>query len=112
MEIVHTAETDTAIGLCRVASTEKGLAYVELPHASGRGLGGWLRRCARGADLVEAFARHLHNVAKKLEEDQQTGSKRYVYIRLGEDHFRHAFNYCAISMHELSRGFFSGVDLL
>ena len=51
-------------------------------------------------------------VAKKLEEDQQTGSKRYVYIRLGEDHFRHAFNYCAISMHELSRGFFSGLDLL
>jgi hypothetical protein len=65
----------------------------------------------RRSDLLEDFARHLHNVAKKLEEDSQSGSKRYVYIRLGEDHFRHAFNYCAIAMHELSRGFFSGLDL-
>ena len=67
MEIVHIAETDTAIGLCRVASTEKGLAYVELPHASGRGLGGWLRRCARGADLVEAFAPNRAAIAQLRE---------------------------------------------
>jgi len=39
------------------------------------------------------FAEHLHAVAKKIEEDQQSGSKRYVYIKLGDDHFRHAFNY-------------------
>jgi hypothetical protein len=65
----------------------------------------------RRSDLVDGFANHLHNVAKKLEEDEVTGSKRYVYIRLGEDHFRHAFNYTVIAMHELSRGFFSGVDL-
>ena len=41
----------------------------------------------------EEFALHLHNVAKKLEEDEETGSKRYVYVKLGADHFRHAFNY-------------------
>lgn len=65
----------------------------------------------RECDVVRDFAGHLHNVAKKLEEDEETGSKRYVYVRLGEDHFRHAFNYTVIAMHELSRGFFSGADL-
>jgi hypothetical protein len=43
--------------------------------------------------IVREFAQHLHNVAKKLEEDEETGSKRYVYVKLGPDHFRHALNY-------------------
>jgi hypothetical protein len=36
-------------------------------------------------------------VAKKLEEDDETGSKRYVYVKLGPDHFRHAYNYEAMA---------------
>jgi hypothetical protein len=44
-------------------------------------------------DVVKVFAEQMHNVAKKLEEDEETGSKRYVYVKLGPDHFRHAFNY-------------------
>jgi hypothetical protein len=44
-------------------------------------------------EITQEFALHLHNVAKKLEEDEETGSKRYVYVKLGADHFRHAFNY-------------------
>jgi hypothetical protein len=56
----------------------KGSSQVTLP-----------KRC----QMVEEFAQHLHNVAKRLEEDEETGSKRYVYVRLGPDHFRHAFNY-------------------
>ncbi len=47
--------------------------------------------------ITEEFAEHLHNVAKKLEEDEETGSKRYVYVKLGQDHFRHAFNYECIA---------------
>jgi hypothetical protein len=39
----------------------------------------------------------MHNVAKRLEEDEETGSKRYVYVKLGPDHFRHAFNYEAMA---------------
>jgi methylated-DNA-[protein]-cysteine S-methyltransferase len=53
MEIVHTTSFETDIGACRVASTERGLAYVDLPHASGRGLGGWLKRRAPEADRVD-----------------------------------------------------------
>lgn len=58
-------------------------------------------------DIVREFARHLHNVAKKLEEDEETGSKRYVYVKLGPDHFRHAFSYEAIAMQSSSRLLFA-----
>lgn len=51
----------------------------------------------RECEIVREFANHCHNIAKKLEEDEETGSKRYVYVRLGPDHFRHAFNYESIA---------------
>lgn len=51
----------------------------------------------RKCEEVQTFAEHLHNVAKRLEEDEETGSKRYVYVKLGPDHFRHAFNYEAMA---------------
>ena len=47
----------------------------------------------RECEIVQEFARHCSSVAKKLEEDEETGSKRYVYVKLGADHFRHALNY-------------------
>jgi hypothetical protein len=52
------------------------------------------RRC----DQVEEFTNHCCNVAKRLIEDQETGSKEYLYIKLsGPDHYRHAFNYFALA---------------
>jgi hypothetical protein len=47
----------------------------------------------RQCTITNEFANHLHNVAKRLEEDEDTGSKRYAYLKLGTDHFRHAYNY-------------------
>lgn len=47
----------------------------------------------RENDTVRDFAVHMHNVAKRLETDEDTGSQKYTYYRLGEDHWRHAFNY-------------------
>ena len=58
----------------------------------------------RRSPEVEEFAQHCHNIAKRLEEEEETGSKRYVYVRLGPDHFRHAFNYECIA-----RGTFANV---
>ena len=52
----------------------------------------------RESDIVREFAKHLHNTAKKLEEDEETGSKRYVYVKLGPDHFRHAYNYFFVAV--------------
>ena len=62
-------------------------------------------------EVVQEFALHLHNVAKKLEEDEETGSKRYVYVKLGLDHFRHAFNYEAMARGFGSASYFGGYDL-
>ena len=49
------------------------------------------------SEIIREFANQLHNVAKRLEENAETGSKRYVYVKLGTDHFRHAFNYEAMA---------------
>ena len=63
----------------------------------------------RECEITREFANHMHNVAKRLEEDEETGSKRYVYVKLGPDHFRHSFNYECMAF---SRGgFFEGLDL-
>ena len=52
----------------------------------------------KGLDIVNKFAEHMHNVAKKLHEDDETGSQQYLYFKLGEDHFRHSFNYLVMGM--------------
>jgi O-6-methylguanine DNA methyltransferase len=67
METVHTTRFDSPIGEIRLASTERGLAYLELPHASGRGLSGWLLRFAPGAKVEEAYAPHRAVVGQILE---------------------------------------------
>ena len=51
-------------------------------------------------DSAEEYADHCHNTAKKLYEDDETGSKRYVWVKLGPDHYRHADNYAMIAMSE------------
>jgi len=63
----------------------------------------------RDCDMLKTFADHLHNVAKKLEEDEETGSKRYVYVKLGPDHFRHAYNYEAMARQNMPNLMFPGL---
>jgi hypothetical protein len=36
---------------------------------------------------MEQFAQHTSTDAKGLAEDEETGAKRYRYVRTGEDHF-------------------------
>ena len=67
MEIVHTAQFDSPIGSLRVASTQLGLAYVELPFASGRGLRGWLKRCVPDARCADGFAPNRLAIGQLLE---------------------------------------------
>jgi hypothetical protein len=62
-------------------------------------------------DVVREFAKHLHNTAKKIEENKDTGSKRYIYVKLGADHFRHAFNYEAMARLLTGNSAFAGSDL-
>jgi O-6-methylguanine DNA methyltransferase len=63
MQIVHTARFDSRIGSLRVASTEAGLAYLELPAASGRGL----RRQLPDARCADGFAPNRAAIAQILE---------------------------------------------
>ena len=47
----------------------------------------------RRSPVVEEFAAHVANNAKRLEEDQETGEQRYKYVRTGPDHFSLALTY-------------------
>jgi hypothetical protein len=47
----------------------------------------------RRNEEMELFAKHCCNIAKVLEEDQETGSREYRYRKLGDDHYRHTLNY-------------------
>lgn len=67
MEIVHTASVDSPVGTLRLASTSAGLAYLELPHASGRGMRGWLRRCLPDARVEKGFAPNKRAIAQIVE---------------------------------------------
>ncbi len=67
MEWVHTAQIDSPIGSLRLASTSHGLAYLELPHASGRGLEGWLRRSLPGVRCEDGFASNRAAAVQILE---------------------------------------------
>ncbi|MBW2267091.1 MAG: methylated-DNA--[protein]-cysteine S-methyltransferase [Deltaproteobacteria bacterium] len=67
MEIVLTTAIESPIGGMRLAFTERGLAYVELPHASGRGLDGWLRCCVPDAMVREGSA-PSRGAAKQIVE--------------------------------------------
>ncbi len=67
METVHLAEFESPLGPLRILCTARGVAYLELPHANGRGLAGWLSRHAPDAKIVEAFAPNRAAVAQVVE---------------------------------------------
>jgi len=54
-ETVFTARFDSPIGDLLVASTERGLCYVALPRASGRGFEGWRKRHAPDARTRDGY---------------------------------------------------------
>lgn len=47
--------------------------------------------------IIEKFADQCSNTAKVVDENKVTGSKKYVYKKLGPDHYRHAYNYAQIA---------------
>ncbi len=67
MEFVHSAEFETPIGSMLCATSARGLAYVRLPRAGGRGFAGWLRRHAPDAELRSGFAPNKAAVQQILE---------------------------------------------
>lgn len=47
----------------------------------------------RRLPIVEEFAQHMAADAKLLDEDEETGARKYRYIRTSADHFSLAFTY-------------------
>jgi len=76
---------------------------LDAPRAAIRERKVALPRCV---PIVEEFARHMAADAKVLDEDPDTGAKKYRYVRTGEDHFSMAFTYAWITTPE-ARGLIS-----
>ena len=53
METIRTCEFESPVGRMKLGSTDKGLCWVELPTAAGRGFAGWRRAQAPDAEVVE-----------------------------------------------------------
>ena len=59
----------------------------------------------RREPIVETFAKHMAADAKKLEEDPETGAKRYRYIKAGgQDHLSLAVTYALLASQDYSGG--------
>jgi O-6-methylguanine DNA methyltransferase len=97
MEVVHTAEFETTFGAMACASTSRGLCFIELPRASGRGIAGWIRRFAPEARIAAGYAPNRSAIAQiqdylagkreefRLELDlRATGFQIRVYAALLE----------------------------
>ena len=54
------------------------------------------------SDMIERFAAHCGNVAKVVED--KGGDRRYVYKKIGPDHFRHSLNYAQIAATRMRNG--------
>lgn len=59
--------------------------------------------------LVEQFAQQMAADAKVLDENEETGAKRYRYIKTGTNHFSLAFTYAWMAA---DRAFISGVAIV
>ena len=68
-------------------------------------------RLPRRNELVETFARHLTNDAKVLEEDESTGSKRFMYKKLGVNHYSFAFTYAWLATTDVT-GFWGWIQYM
>jgi O-6-methylguanine DNA methyltransferase len=79
-EVLCTSRFDSPIGLLRIVSSHKGLVYIELPHANGRGFEGWRSLHAKGAKVVEGRTAHEDMIDQLL--DFLSGNRRDFAIDL------------------------------
>lgn len=63
----------------------------------------------RKSDVIDTFAKHCHNVARKKIEDEETGSIYNKWVKLGEDHYRKAFSYMVLAMERTPESTYSGM---
>ena len=64
----------------------------------------------RECDTLHEFARQCSNVARVLYTDPDTGSSRYVYLKTGDDHYRHSYSYAAMARANMPNLMFPGLS--
>ena len=64
---MHISRSNSPIGRFRIASTEAGLAYVELPHSSGRGMRDWMERYVPDRRCVDEIGPNRAAIEQILE---------------------------------------------
>ena len=67
MSCIHWADVDSPVGSLKVASSAVGLAYIELPHASGRGFRGWVKSYAAESATRESLEPNRAAIEQLLE---------------------------------------------
>lgn len=67
MNCIHWTDVDSPVGPLKVASSEVGLAYVGLPHATGRGFRGWLKSYATDSTARQSLAPNQLAIQQLLE---------------------------------------------
>ena len=67
MTQIYWTDIESPIGNLRVASSEKGLVYIELPRANGRGFRGWMKSYAADEKAENADAPNQAAVDQILE---------------------------------------------
>lgn len=82
------AAFDGKKGTVRINRTE----MCDQTHGLVMGTDGMLTLPMRNEE-VEIYAQELNNTAKKLVEDDEKGTREYVWIKLGSDDYFHATNY-------------------
>jgi methylated-DNA-[protein]-cysteine S-methyltransferase len=80
METLSISRFESPIGALRVVCSDKGLAYLELPHQNGRGLAGWMKTRAPEAKLLERRASNDAVIDQIL--DYTEGGRRLFEIDL------------------------------
>ena len=63
------------------------------------------------SETVHEFARQCTNVARVLQTELETGAVRFVYVKTGPDHYRHALNYETMARQFAEASLFGGLDL-
>jgi O-6-methylguanine DNA methyltransferase len=79
-EVLNSSRFDSPIGLLRIVSSHKGLVYIELPQANGRGFEGWRKIHAKGAKVVEGRTVHEDVIDQLL--DFLSGNRRDFAVGL------------------------------
>jgi hypothetical protein len=91
---------DVEQGIVRINRTEVCDSVHEMVTARGR------FQMPRRSPDAEEFVKQMCNLVKVLEDDEETGSREYVYRKVGPDHYRHSMNYATLAAQRI--GIYSG----